>query len=182
VLTCVADWYVDVEDVALLHVAAIFDPEISGQRLHAWGSYRDWNDAIGILDEYDPESRERRSMIGNDGVVRGQLYTRASEVREALQRWKGADSSQPCWKTFEKTICESVDVFRRMSRGRRAASEEERVEQEVSAATDDARQGFVHDVGLVPFISEDYFASNRPFAARDMMSTPSTPVSEDVVA
>ncbi|KAK4103023.1 NAD(P)-binding protein, partial [Parathielavia hyrcaniae] len=104
-------WYVDVEDVALLHIAAIFDPEIVGQRLHAWGSYRNWNDAIEILNEYDPESQDKRSFFGHDGAVCGQLYTRAPEVRQMLQRWKGTDSSQPCWKPFEKTICESVDVF-----------------------------------------------------------------------
>jgi hypothetical protein len=167
-------------------VAAIFDPEISGQRLQAWGSYRDWNDTIDILNEYDPESSERRPLIGHDGVTRGQLYTRAPEVHEILQRWKGTDSSQLCWKPFEKTICESVDVFRRMSRGRRAASEVERAEREVAAAQDKAGEALVYDAGLVPLISEDYFAKfasdGRFAAASGMMSTPSTPVSEDVVA
>ena len=39
------DWYVDVEDVALLHVASIFD-EFASERLQAWGMRRDWNDAL----------------------------------------------------------------------------------------------------------------------------------------
>ncbi|KAK4127031.1 hypothetical protein N657DRAFT_687391 [Parathielavia appendiculata] len=160
-------WYVDVEDVALLHIAALFDPDIVGQRLHAWGSYRNWNDAIEILDEYDPESQPKRSFIGHDGVARGQLYTRAPEVRQVLHRWKGNDSSQPCWKPFEKTICESVDVFRKMSRGRsRAPSEVALASRDEAAAEDAGDKDIIWDVGLVPLISESYFASgNGRFAS-----------------
>lgn len=95
--------------MALLHVAAIFDPDVSGQRLQAWGCFRDWNDASEFLQHLEVR-KEPYHAIGDDGITRGQLYTRFGKVMEILQRWKGKRS----WKGFEETIRESVSLFRLM--------------------------------------------------------------------
>ena len=106
-----ADWYVDVADVALLHIAAIFDSEIENDRLQAWGCHRDWNDAIAVLRNLGPGNPDvtQPFFIGHDGVQRGRLYTRFARVSEILKRWNGAG-----WKAFESTIAESVETFQQM--------------------------------------------------------------------
>ncbi|KAL2266656.1 hypothetical protein VTJ83DRAFT_6008 [Remersonia thermophila] len=100
-----AHWYVDVEDVALLHVAAMFDPDIASCRLQAWGCFRDVNDAMAVLERLDGTKVYRR--VGDDGVNRGQLYTSFTRVSEILRRWKGKGS----WKEFEDTVVESIGKF-----------------------------------------------------------------------
>ncbi|KAK4153540.1 hypothetical protein C8A00DRAFT_33701 [Chaetomidium leptoderma] len=115
-----AHWYVDVQDVALLHVAAIFDPKVFGQRLQAWGCYRDWNNAMEVLQDIENDdmkvlrkienSTMRYPRIRGDGVTRGQLYAKYDQVGEILERWKGTGSSW--WKPFEETVKESVYSFR----------------------------------------------------------------------
>ncbi len=106
-----ADWYVDAADVALLHIAAIFDPEIENDRLQAWGCHRDWNDAIAVLRNLGPGNPDVTLpfFIGHDGVQRGRLYTRFARVSDILKRWNGAG-----WKPFESTIAESVETFQQM--------------------------------------------------------------------
>ncbi|KAL1840809.1 hypothetical protein VTJ49DRAFT_7708 [Mycothermus thermophilus] len=103
-----AHWYVDVEDVALLHVAAIFDSDITSHRLQAWGCFRDVNDAIAVLERLDDKKVYQR--VGDDGVNRGQLYTSFTRVSEILFKWKGKGS----WKEFEDTVVESIKMFARM--------------------------------------------------------------------
>ncbi len=107
-----ADWYVDVADVALLHVAAIFDPEIENDRIQAWGCHRDWNDAITVLRNLGPGNPDvtQPFFIGHDGVQRGRLYTRFARASEILKRWNGGGG----WKPFELTIAESVETFQQM--------------------------------------------------------------------
>ncbi|KAG7292043.1 hypothetical protein NEMBOFW57_002074 [Staphylotrichum longicolle] len=84
-----AHWYVDVADVALLHVAAIFDPDIAGERLHAWGCFRDWNDAIAVMRNLEPDVPDvtQPFFIGDDGSKRGGLYTRPGRVPAILKKW-----------------------------------------------------------------------------------------------
>ncbi len=107
-----ADWYVDVADVALLHVAAIFDPEVAGARIQAWGCHRDWNDAIAVLRNLEPGYPDATQpfFIGHDGVKRGQLYTKFLTVTSILKKWKNGAG----WKSFEETIAESVETFQHM--------------------------------------------------------------------
>lgn len=122
-----AHWYVDVEDVALLHIAAIFDERISNERLQAWGWYRDRNDAIDIMRDHTvlenrrilgnsfdfkkawEEAARRYPIILDDGPPCPQIYPSSARALEifADERWKGYGR----WKEFEQTIRQSLAFF-----------------------------------------------------------------------
>ncbi|KAF4495700.1 Aldehyde reductase 2 [Fusarium agapanthi] len=46
-------FFVDVQDVALVHVAAILDPKVKEARLQTWGHKAHWNDFLPILRSFD---------------------------------------------------------------------------------------------------------------------------------
>ena len=46
--------YVHVEDVALVHVAALLDASVDHQRLFAWSDAFTWNDVLAILRKAQP--------------------------------------------------------------------------------------------------------------------------------
>ncbi|KAF2249997.1 NAD(P)-binding protein [Trematosphaeria pertusa] len=48
-------WYVDVEDVALLHVAALSQPDVENERLMAFAGKFTWNEVLGALRKFAPE-------------------------------------------------------------------------------------------------------------------------------
>ncbi|AEO54482.1 hypothetical protein MYCTH_106343 [Thermothelomyces thermophilus ATCC 42464] len=122
---CQAHWYIDVEDAALMHIACVFDDTIQhGERIQAWGCFREWNSAIEILQEreiekarkelgeqFDKKAREaaekRYPFVGEDGVRRGMIYTNLRRISEICTRWK----DYPGWKQFEETVKECLDLF-----------------------------------------------------------------------
>lgn len=94
-------WIVDIKDVALLHVAAIIDPEVNNARLQAWGHHSSWNDALAIMRKQCP----RRKFIANlpDGLAIS-ISTDFSQPLTLLQKWGNQDG----WTPFEKTVTEDV--------------------------------------------------------------------------
>ena len=48
-------FYGDVKDIALIHVAAVLDPEVKNARLFSWGHSAHWNDMLAILRELRPQ-------------------------------------------------------------------------------------------------------------------------------
>jgi len=50
-------FYVDVKDVATIHVAAVLDPEVKSARLQAWGHSAHWNDILSILRRLHPQKK-----------------------------------------------------------------------------------------------------------------------------
>ncbi|KAK4140033.1 uncharacterized protein C8A04DRAFT_32453 [Dichotomopilus funicola] len=115
-------WYIDVEDVGRLHVAALFDHTIKRQRLFAWGCLRDRNDAIQILRAhmverikrrggtmYDQEKAEEAAAVHypdivGDTIGYGQTYTDTTNVMDIFERWKGFRG----WKAFETSVPECI--------------------------------------------------------------------------
>ncbi|KAJ0424364.1 aldehyde reductase II [Aspergillus carlsbadensis] len=55
--TLPATFYGDVKDVALLHVAAVLDPDVKNARLQAWGHSANWNEILAILRELRPQKK-----------------------------------------------------------------------------------------------------------------------------
>ncbi|KAK3290218.1 putative aldehyde reductase 2 [Chaetomium fimeti] len=49
-----ASFYGDVKDVALVHVAAVLDPEVKGARLQSWGHSTHWNEVLSVLRRLRP--------------------------------------------------------------------------------------------------------------------------------
>ncbi|RBR12483.1 uncharacterized protein FIESC28_08607 [Fusarium coffeatum] len=48
-------FFVDVQDIAVIHVATILDPEVKNARLQAWGHKGHWNEFLNILRELRPQ-------------------------------------------------------------------------------------------------------------------------------
>ncbi|QYS97918.1 NmrA domain-containing protein [Trichoderma simmonsii] len=80
--------FVDVRDVALLHVAALLDPSIEGARLPAWGYEFNWNDILKILRQLDP-GKALPAALDNPGGFNGTADV--AQAKHALKRWGGQD-------------------------------------------------------------------------------------------
>ncbi|KAK3353822.1 putative aldehyde reductase 2, partial [Lasiosphaeria hispida] len=52
-----ASFYGDVKDVALIHVAAVLDPEVKNARLQSWGHSAHWNEILSILRKLRPQKK-----------------------------------------------------------------------------------------------------------------------------
>lgn len=93
----------DVKDVALLHVAALLDPEVDSARLQVWGINSNWNDLLEILRELRPQ----RQFI-QDYDDPGYLTITADQSRcvALLNKWAG----QKDWKSVRSTVVDSIET------------------------------------------------------------------------
>jgi hypothetical protein len=101
VLTCTG-YFADVEDIAILHVAVILDPEIKNARLHTWGNLIHWNEFLAILrnlrpqKEFIPDYPDPKYLL---------LSTDQSLSLALLKKWAGQDG----WKPMKDSIAENVE-------------------------------------------------------------------------
>jgi nucleoside-diphosphate-sugar epimerase len=51
-----SEWFVNVQDCARLHIAALLDPAINHQRIFAFAEPVNWTDAVRILREIRPQN------------------------------------------------------------------------------------------------------------------------------
>jgi nucleoside-diphosphate-sugar epimerase len=93
--------YVDVRDVALLHVAAVIDPELKSRRLYAWAHNYTWNDVVEVMRKLYPEKKfmdDFKDMKGSSARV-------DNEVSEALlKKW-----GQHGWTSLETCIKDTLE-------------------------------------------------------------------------
>ncbi|OKL57224.1 hypothetical protein UA08_07384 [Talaromyces atroroseus] len=92
----------DVKDCALLHVAAVLDPEVRNARLVGWGEYCNWNDILAIMRRLYPE---RKFMDDIPGLSRLQLTTDCSQSLALLEKWNGQQS----WRSLEQTVTDNME-------------------------------------------------------------------------
>jgi hypothetical protein len=94
--------YVNVTDVALLHVAAVLDPEVSSQRIHAWAASFNWNDLLAILRKWYPQKKFVDDLPGMGrflGTMDDSLPLRL------LKRWAGKAG----WTSLEQGVRETLE-------------------------------------------------------------------------
>ncbi|KAL6834347.1 hypothetical protein J3E69DRAFT_353629 [Trichoderma sp. SZMC 28015] len=94
--------FVDVRDVALLHVAALLDPSIEGARLPAWGYEFNWNDILKILQQLDP-GKALPAALDNPGEFNGTADV--AQAKHALKRWGGQDD----FISLEKGVIDTLN-------------------------------------------------------------------------
>ncbi|KAL6809794.1 hypothetical protein V8C40DRAFT_278576 [Trichoderma camerunense] len=94
--------FVDVRDVALLHVAALLDPSIEGARLPAWGYEFNWNDILKILQQLDP-GKALPAALDNPGGFNGTADV--AQAKHALKRWGGQDD----FISLEKGVIDTLN-------------------------------------------------------------------------
>lgn len=97
-----AAFFVDVKDVALLHVAALLDPEVKGARLQTWGINSNWNDLLAILRELRPQ---RQFIPDYDGPGYLTITADQSKPIALLKKWAGQED----WKPVKSTVIDTID-------------------------------------------------------------------------
>lgn len=95
-------FYVDVKDVALLHLAAMLDPEIKNVRLQSWGHRAHWNDILAILRKLRPQ---KEFIDGYPSPYYLKVSVDQSESVALLRKW----SSKHGWTSLEDSISESIN-------------------------------------------------------------------------
>ncbi|RYP01730.1 hypothetical protein DL764_006104 [Monosporascus ibericus] len=97
-----AGFYIDVKDVALLHVACMLDPDAKNLRLQAWGHPANWHDILSILRKLRPQ----RQFIPD--YPNPQYLTISADQSDSLallKKWAG----QHGWKPLESGIADSIE-------------------------------------------------------------------------
>ncbi|KAM6479903.1 hypothetical protein HDV62DRAFT_381942 [Trichoderma sp. SZMC 28011] len=94
--------FVDVRDVALLHVAALLDPSIEGARLPAWGYEFNWNDILKILQQLDP-GKALPAALDNPGGFNGTADV--AQAKHAVKRWGGQND----FISLEKGVIDTLN-------------------------------------------------------------------------
>jgi len=89
---------VDVQDIALLHVAAVLDPDTKSARIQAWGIPSTWNDYLAAFRRIWPQ----RKFI-DDVTSSAYLHvtTDSSQALELLKKW---GHGQDGWRPFEQSV------------------------------------------------------------------------------
>ncbi|KAF4466096.1 NAD dependent epimerase dehydratase [Fusarium albosuccineum] len=80
--------FVDVRDVALLHVASLLDPSIQGARIPAWGPGFNWNDVLAVFRKYQPDKKFIEDI---EGLGDFQATADVAQAKKALKTWGGQD-------------------------------------------------------------------------------------------
>lgn len=96
--------HIDVKDTALLHVAAVLDPECNGARLQAWNEYCNMNDILAILRKMYPQ-REFRKDYPNQSKL--SVTADLEQPLALLKKWGGQDG----WTPLEKSVAEEVQGY-----------------------------------------------------------------------
>ncbi|KAH6693494.1 aldehyde reductase [Plectosphaerella plurivora] len=97
-------YFVDVHDVAALHIAAVLDPEVKNARLQTWGHNANWNDFLPVLRELCPQ-RDFLPDWPEDFPLTHSPSTDQSESVALLRKWFNQDG----WKPLKDSITEAVE-------------------------------------------------------------------------
>ncbi|KAH7188096.1 uncharacterized protein B0J16DRAFT_361687 [Fusarium flagelliforme] len=95
-------FFVDVQDVAIIHVAAILDPEVKDARLQTWGHKAHCNDFLPILRELRPQ---KKFIPDYPEAFYLKFSTDQSESAALLEKWAGQDGLKP----LKQIIIEAIN-------------------------------------------------------------------------
>ncbi|KAK0377186.1 hypothetical protein CLIM01_05440 [Colletotrichum limetticola] len=93
--------HIDVKDVALLHVAAVLDPDCNGARLQAWGDYCNMNAILAILRRLHPE---KKSMNDFPNQTELRITAEYDQLIELLRKWGGQNG----WTPLKNSVIEEM--------------------------------------------------------------------------
>ncbi|KPM41009.1 hypothetical protein AK830_g5538 [Neonectria ditissima] len=97
-----AAFFVDVKDVALLHVVAILDPEVKNARLQTWGHSSNWNEFLAVLRKLRPQKEFIADYPDPDYLT---ILADQSDSVALLKKWAGQDG----WKPLKDSISDSIE-------------------------------------------------------------------------
>jgi hypothetical protein len=94
-------FYVDVKDVARVHVAAVLDPDVKNVRLQSWGHSAHWNEILAILRELRPQ----KTLIEDyPKSYHLQVLVDQSDSEALLKKWSGQDG----WTPLRQSVSENI--------------------------------------------------------------------------
>ena len=92
-------WWINVTDIARVHVAALLSPAVNNERLFAFAAPFNWSDIIGILKKLRPENKKIPSAPQDEGRDLSDVWgpSRRAEglMKEffGLKGWRGLEES-----------------------------------------------------------------------------------------
>jgi len=87
--------------VALIHIAAVLDPEVKNARLQSWGHSAHWNDVLAILRERCPQ---KKFIDDYPKPYYLKVSVDQSESLALLRKWSDKDG----WTSLEDSISENI--------------------------------------------------------------------------
>jgi hypothetical protein len=93
--------HVDVKDVALLHVAAVLDPEIKNARLQAWAEYSNWNSVLAIMRKLYPLRKFPDNFPSSTPLT---MTADFSQPLAILEKW----GNQAGWRSLEESVADNM--------------------------------------------------------------------------
>ncbi|PYH42259.1 aldehyde reductase II, partial [Aspergillus saccharolyticus JOP 1030-1] len=96
-------WYVNVEDTAKLHVAALLSPFVTNERIFAFASEFNWTDVVRILRQLRPGNALIPDPPVNEGRDSSEIAL-SRRAKELLHDFYG----QPGWIGLEETIAAGI--------------------------------------------------------------------------
>lgn len=98
---------VNVTDCALVHLAALLDPNVDNERIFAYDEIFTWNAILDIISEERPGERERLEKIKLKDEV-GDATTVNNEMGgELLKKWFGRDGRG--WVGLRQSVVENLE-------------------------------------------------------------------------
>lgn len=94
--------HVDVQDVAILHIAAALDSDCNSERLQAWGEHCNMNDILAILRRVYPN---RNIMDDFNNQTNLKVTADSERPLALLKKWGGQDG----WTSLEKSAINEME-------------------------------------------------------------------------
>jgi hypothetical protein len=99
-------WYVSVEDVAQLHVAALLDPELESERIFAMAAPFNWSDVVGIMRKLQPHNSKIPDPPANEGRSL-HLFVGVEKAEQILREFCG----RPGWTSLEECLAVGLPTY-----------------------------------------------------------------------
>jgi len=93
-------YFVNVRDVARVHVAALIDPSVNAERLFAYAEPYNWNDVLGLFRKAFPE---REFVKDFEGLGRDLTVAPSGSAEKSLKVF-----GQDGWTGLEESVLETV--------------------------------------------------------------------------
>lgn len=100
----IAAFFMDVKDVALIHVAAVLDPEVKNARLQSWGHSAHWNEVLSILRRLCPQ---RKFADDYPDPYHLMISVDQTESVMLLRAWSDRPNKNG-WQSLEVSIFENI--------------------------------------------------------------------------
>ncbi|KAM0552662.1 hypothetical protein ACHAPJ_007759 [Fusarium lateritium] len=97
-----ASFYADVKDVAMVHVAAVLDPEVKNARIQSWGRSTHWNEILAIFRKLRPD-KEFVEDFPNPQHLR--ISVDQSDALGLLKKWSGKEG----WASLEESVFDNIN-------------------------------------------------------------------------